>query len=968
MNYDSIPPLLRAETERFWQNYQQQANIEQQNALCSGMVGESLAKVWACSSFIAKTCAREPALLTDLLESGDLIKSYHGDNAAHTLNASVPEGTDEATLHRILRLWRRREMVRIAWRDLAGWANLDESFRDLSALADAAVLFVNNYYYAELSQRFGIPCDHSGQPQILIALAMGKLGGRELNFSSDIDLIFVYPAAGNTQGGHKQLSNQEFFVRLGQKIIQALDNVSADGFVFRVDMRLRPFGDSGPLAMSFTPLEEYYQGNAREWERYALIKARPIGSGKEANTLMESLRPFVYRRYLDYGAFEALRELKTQIDQEVRRKGHDNDIKLGLGGIREIEFICQAFQLLRGGRLRALQTRHLLDTLAVMELHTLLPRNVIAELRAAYCFLRASENRLQAMHDSQTQRLPDNEMDQARLALAMDYDNWHCYLSTLKHHRQTVHQHYREVIAGGGNEHAPTPHPSPLAGLWHSLDSEHALSLLSSAGFNEPEAIHASLLQLQHSYSVRHMSRRGQQRLDALMPLLFEAVQRYHHPDIALPRVLKLLEQVALRSVYLPLLIEHPQALTHLVQLCADSAWIAEQLTRYPLLLDELLDPRRLFDPLKPEELDSAAQAQLAHLPLDDLEAQMDTLRQFKRAQVLHVAAAELTGKLTVEIASDYLTAIAECILRQALSIAWEDLAHKHGRPMCDDGTGVRPAHFAIIAYGKAGGIEMSYSSDLDIIFLHDSSGTQQFTDGNKSLDNHVFFARLAKRIIHLLTTPTSAGVLYEVDARLRPGGNSGLMVSSLEAFHHYQQHEAWTWEHQALVRARAVVGDIECMIRFEDIRAEILQQQRDEEILRTEVKAMRAKMRTHLDKSTDDYFDLKQGIGGITDIEFMVQYGVLRWADAHPSLLETTGMLPMLRRFQDRGLFSAEAVEALSQGYRHYRSESHRLALQSQNAIVEKHCFSALRTGVYQVWQELLGETESSVMQPAKQ
>jgi glutamate-ammonia-ligase adenylyltransferase len=407
--------------------------------------------------------------------------------------------------------------------------------------------------------------------------------------------------------------------------------------------------------------------------------------------------------------------------------------------------------------------------------------------------------------------------------------------------------------------------------------------------------------------------------------------------------------------VYLALLIERPQVLQQLVKLCVSSQWVSSQLTRYPLLLDELLDPRRLYDPLKPNELDSALQSQMAHLPLDDLEMQMDSLRQFKRAYVLHVAAAELSNNLSVELASDYLGAIADTIVQKALSIAWNFITHKHGKPQFKLDDEIEDAGFCVIGYGKAGGIELSYSSDLDIVFVHNSHGSQQMTDGAKCVDNSVFFMRLAQRIIHIITTNTAAGSLYEVDSRLRPGGNAGMMVSSFDSFEKYQFEEAWTWEHQALVRARAIAGDQVCKDQFETIRRKVLTQKRDPEKLKQDVCDMREKMRSNLDKSNKEIFDIKQGIGGVVDIEFMIQYGVLRWAVDFPDLLDTTGMLPMLRKFVRHDLLTESACERLSNAYRAYRAETHRLALQDKVARVEQGKFAQHQSNVQYLWQRVM-------------
>jgi glutamate-ammonia-ligase adenylyltransferase len=500
-----------------------------------------------------------------------------------------------------------------------------------------------------------------------------------------------------------------------------------------------------------------------------------------------------------------------------------------------------------------------------------------------------------------------------------------------------------------------------MHGLSPEVEDE-ALTLLQEVGFRDPSSVLEQLRQLAHSTNIRKMSQRGRERLDVTIPLLLAMVLEQSHPDEALQRTLNLMESIAQRSVYLALLIERPQVLEQLVRLCAGSAWIAEQITRYPLLLDELLDPRRLYDPLKPEELDQALQTQLTYLPTNDLEVQMDSMRHFKRAYILHVAAAEISGHLKVEIASDYLSAIADTLVRRTLVIAWNHLSEQHGQPYCQEGKQRRLAGFCVIAYGKAGSIELNYGSDLDIIFLHDSQGIEQMTDGNRPLDNSVFFSRVARRMIHLLSTNTPAGILYEVDPRLRPSGNSGLLVSSFDAFITYQYHSAWTWEHQALVRARAIAGDSECMKRFEQIRREILRLPRDPVTLRQEVIEMRQKMRESLNKSTSQTFDLKQGVGGMTDIEFIAQYQVLRWSTHYPDLVETTGVLPLFRLLEKHQLMEPILVEQLSSAYRDYRAEIHRLTLQNQATLVNNHCFEKQRQWVIDGWAMVLEDSSVAI------
>ena len=848
---------------------------------------DSQEKVWQCSPFVAKHCQQNPDLYNDLIETGDLL-SDHVDYSVR-LAAQLSDVDDEATLMQILRLFRQREMVRIAWRDIAAWADLKETLKSLSDLADTMIEAALNWLYPRVTAQLGTPY-YKDTPMSMTVLALGKLGGQELNFSSDIDLIFAYPEAGETVGVKYQRSHQQFFLRLGQKLIAALNQITADGFVFRVDMRLRPFGESGPLVTNFSAMEDYYQSHARDWERYALVKARTV-VGDDA--LLTSLRPFIYRRYLDFNAFESLRNLKTKIDQEANRKGMTDNLKLGRGGIREVEFICQVFQLIRGGRLADLQQRHLLTTLTQLEKHQLLPKEIIDRLHKAYYFLRLSENHLQEIDDRQTQALPTDEVNQKRLAYSMGYSTWSDFLKELQHHQQNVQAIFTEVIAPVNSEEE------------QKIDHWQLINQL-----DEAEVITKQLEQLLNSSRINKLSKNGRDKVDVLIPQLIAAAVEQDNQYQTIDRALKFLEAVAQRTVYLSLLIERPVVLKRLIHFCAESAWIAEQITRYPILLDELLDKRN-FNPEKFE----------IHLPADDLEMQMDTLRQFKRANVLHIAAAELS----VEVTSDYLTSLAETLVKNSLKIAKEQLTEKSG--------------FCIVAYGKAGGRELSYGSDLDLIFLYE--------DQNQSR----FFLRLAQRLIHIISINTPAGVLYEIDSRLRPNGASGLLVNNLKGFERYQQQDAWIWEHQALVRARAIAGDPETMAEFEQIRRKILSQSRDIEKLKQAIIEMRDKMRQQLDKSGKQ-FDLKQGKGGIVDIEFIVQYGVLRWAPEHPYLLDTTGVLPSLQLFAKYQIFEQQATEQLSEAYKTYRAATHQLVLQNKKALVADDKYVGHREAVVKWWE----------------
>ena len=949
-----LPSALRLEVAQYWDAFNTAASAATVTPP-TGAVLESLVAVWAGSEFVARACIRDPALLADLLASGDLNASYTSGDWAIRLERWLAEATDEDRLGAALRRFRRREMVRIAWRDLAGLAGLEETLNDLTAVAEHAVDAALERLYDGQRQRFGIPRDAEGQPQRLVVLGMGKLGGRELNFSSDIDLIFAYPRQGQTDGA-RAISNEEFFRRLGQRLGKILAEPTAEGFVFRVDLRLRPFGDSGPLALSFAAFEDYCQNHGRDWERYALIKARVIAGDREAGArLLEALRPFVYRRYLDYGAFEALRGMKAMIAQEVERKGLQRNIKLGPGGIREIEFIGQAFQLIYGGREPALRERGILRVLDTLGASGRLPYAAVGALAEAYTFLRRVENRLQAWADQQTHNLPEDELARLRLAYAMGYSNWEAFARELERHTEAVTQQFVQVF---GDVAPPQPDATKadLAVLWRNdLGEEEALFVLAERGFEEPALAWNRLRALRTGFSYRTMSQRGRERLDALMPRVLDAVAAAPQPAATLERVLDLLEKVARRSVYLALLVDHPQALAQLVKLCAASGWIGKHLTRYPLLLDDLLNPANLYAPLDRQQLAAELDLHLARMNAEDNEERLNDQRNNKQAQVLRVAAADVSGAMPLMIVSDHLTEIAETLLRKVLELAWADLLPRFGQPGCVVDGVPRAAQFAILAYGKLGGIELNYGSDLDLVFLHDSAGERQLTAGPRQIDNPSFFAKLVQRIIHLLTARTGAGDLYEVDTRLRPSGRAGLLVSSFEAFAEYQRHQAWTWEHQALTRTRVVAGPAALAERFQAIRQEVLGRERDPIALRQEVRDMRERMRAELDASTAEVFDLKQGRGGIADIEFMVQYEILANAHRYSELLTYTDNIRQLDGLERAGVLSIADAARLRSAYRGLRRRIHLLKLREQPARIPVDEARDEREGVVRVWRRLM-------------
>lgn len=838
--------------------------------------------------------------------------------------AAIQPLTDHASVVRVVRQIRHREMARIAWRDLSGMADLEETLRDTSDVADALTDAVLQWCYAELVTKHGTPRSFSGEAQQFVVLGMGKLGGRELNFSSDIDLIFAFPEAGETDG-KRSLDNQSFFVRVGQRLINTLGQTTAEGFAYRVDMRLRPFGEVGALALSFDAMEHYYETHGREWERYALVKARVMaGDPVRGAELLARLRPFVYRRYLDYGSVEQLRDMKAMINREAERRGKFQDVKLGTGGIREIEFTAQLFQLMRGGRIPSLRTRNLLQTLAVLQEQQLISEHEYATLRTAYHFLRRTENRLQMWNDEQTHALPTTPERQAILAQAMDFADWASFQITLNQHQTNVSQIFQRVFA---------------------LDNGVSRSL--------PE--HPAIQALLQSRLYNTLTDTGRNRLNRFLPALLDACNSTTNPHETLERCLRVVQKIASRSGYIAMLADHPTARDQFVRLVSDSLWITSQLTQHPILLDELLDTRQLYTPLNRAELGTALRQELERIDQQDPEQVMERLRQFKQAQVLRVAASDITGMLPLMKVSDQLTWIAEAVLDETLRHVWANLTAQTGTPHYQVDSTTHAAGFAIIGYGKLGGLELGYGSDLDVIFLHDSHGQAQQTNGKKSLENAVFYARLAQRIIHTLSTFTPAGRLYETDTRLRPSGASGLLVSSLEAFRQYQHDKAWIWEHQALLRARAITGSPALIAQFEQIRQHVLCRARDIDTLRYEVTQMRRKMWEALGSKDAQCFNLKKDHGGITDIEFIVQFLILAHAHTHPELVRWSDNIRQLESLQHAGILTMEQSETLSDIYRSLRDRIHELALQEQSACVDAKQFVREREYVRHAWVELV-------------
>ena len=925
------------------------------------VIRESLPQVFAGSDFVAQSCARDATLFPTLLASGDLQRALApADFATRAPVLSTDAGSSEADALAQLRRWRRYEMVRIAWRDLADWADLPETLSDLTAFADAAIDLAVRYARAGLVARYGEPRSAEGVVQPLVVIAMGKLGGGELNFSSDVDLVLLFPEHGETAGS-RQVANEEFFTRLAQGVIRLLGAPTPDGLVLRVDMRLRPFGDSGPMVASFASFEDYLPRHGRDWERYAYVKARPVTAPDAyAEIYAAAVRPFVYRRYLDYGVFESLREMKALIEREVERRELADHVKLGPGGIREIEFIVQAFQLIRGGQDRRLQTTSLLGALTLLESWKRMPTDMVAQLRAAYVFLRRLENRLQMIADAQVHQLPADTLTRERIAMAMGTADWPALLAALNQHRESVSRHFRLVVFGVTERERDTIRID-LGRFWDTQAETAALTdSLLKAGFTAGDEVARLLLELRASALVRKLDEPGRKRLQALLPPLLADVARVHGSQLAvLRRVLRIVESIGQRSAYFALLHENAVARERLVELCGHGDFLAQQIAAHPLLLDELIDERLAELPNR-ASLEGEVRSRLEQLNDEDPERQVEALCLFQRAAIFRIAVADLTGRLPVMRVSDRLTEIAELIVEHAVELGWRQIAAQFGTPMCGEGAARRPVSICVVGYGKLGGIELGYSSDLDLVFLHDSQGEAQETTGTRSsIDNQLFFVRLAQRIMHLLTMHSAAGRLYEVDVRLRPSGKGGLLVTSIEAFAEYQRREAWTWEHQALLHARAVAGATALRSRFEAVRLEILADHVKRETLRDEVRNMRERMRKELSKGKpgpSGVFDLKQDAGGVADIEFLAQYWALKWAKDYPPVVLFSDTIRQLESVASADLVPQATVDVLTAAYRAFRGRSHHLSLAGAPALVTDAEFVAERASVIRIWNEAMG------------
>lgn len=913
-------------------------------------------QVFAFSDFIARSCTRNPQVLADLVVSGDIKRRYAKDEYNNKLKMLLSIADENNNISSMLRRFRLREKLRIAWRDLAGWADLSETVADLSSFADACLEEALSILYKSLCSEYGNPAGAEGSQEYLVVFGMGKLGARELNFSSDIDLIFAYTEAGRTKGKSKSISNEEFFVLLCRRLLNVIGTTTPDGLVFRVDMRLRPFGESGPLVMSFDNMEAYYQRQGREWERYAWIKARVVAGNQEAGSrLLNRLKPFVFRRYLDFGVYESLRDMKHKISLEESHNEMKGDVKVGPGGIREIEFFGQIFQLIRGGVVPVLQGRSILNVLKILAERRYIPQDVCNDLTEAYKFLRNTEHRLQEFSDQQTHKIPSDPVGKARLAASMGFDKWEFFALELKRNMESVHYHFNKLLATKDFETKSEKIDDELKNVWIDLiKNDHSNKVLFDAGFDEPDEVLHLLEDLSNDRETRLLSDEGRKWLSKLIPLVLKEVGKSEQPYLTLNRIIDLIKVIERRTCYIALLLENPDALVHLVRLSNASPWIVSFLALHPVLLDELLEARTLYIPPKRSDIENEIRKKLEHIPDQDLEYQIEELCIFKQINVLRVAAADVTNALPLMRVSDHLTEIAETVINEVLELSWNHLIKKHGKPSCLLDRKTCERGFVVVAYGKLGGIELGYGGDLDLVFLH-AGAKGQTKGGIRPIDNSQFFARLGQRVIHILTAHTSAGSLYETDMRLRPSGSSGPLVCHIEAFKEYQTEKAWTWEHQAFVKARAVSGDTNLASYFEQIRKEVLTLPRSKTKLQQDVRDMRERMRRELLSPEPGFFDLKQDEGGMVDIEFIVQHLVLLRSSEYNELAIWTDVVRILETLIEAKIVDDFTERFLRETYLEYRAAAHRLSLQEKPAKVPDTEFIDLRKKVKKIWKAFL-------------
>jgi glutamate-ammonia-ligase adenylyltransferase len=844
------------------------------------------------------------------------------DAAAHrtALGAAGLAGPlPRAVLQAGLRRHRRRELVRIGGRDLLGLATVDETVREITALAEGVIETAVTCVRARLALEWG-----EAPPVAFCVLGMGKLGGEELNYSSDIDLVYLYERDGEHTGGR---TRAEFFTRVAEEVTRALHEVTPEGLCFRVDLRLRPGGGEGPVAVSLPAALSYYETWGQTWERAVWLKARPVGGDRAlGDALVRELEPFVYRRYLDFGTIEDLKSMKSRVDASLRDSAAARrDVKLGRGGIREVEFFVQAQQLVHGGKDERLRARGTLSALAALATCGYVDRATADRLAAAYRFLRDTEHKLQVVQERQTHSIPDDPDERRALARRLGYRGrgaadrlW----SDHGRHTAAVHAAFETLFHGPEEERRREGHPE-LRVLVEELDQEErALWRLGQLGFRDLEGAYRALRLLREGPPHAPASARRRVALSTLAPGMLAEIARSPEPDRALRHMATFISTVGARTSYLHLLLENPGVMRLLVRLFATSEFLSAFFLRHPELLDSLM--RADLVRIVRERADMAAELRARLAAASDLEAELDTLRRFRHEEFLRIGVHDIQSSLALDDVGRQLTWLAEVCLEAALALARREVRARTGVPPAPPSDGL-----AVVGMGKLGCEELGYASDLDLIFIYDP-GDPEWWEGRAV--PHEFFTRVAQRAMSALQTPTREGIAYRIDTRLRPSGNQGPLVSSVEAFAAYHRTSAEVWERQALIRARVLLAPPELRDHLEAIIARFVYGRGLSPAEAAEIARMRARIERERGGGADEV-RIKTGRGGLIDVEFLVQLLQLRHGHERPALRtpRTAAALAALAR---DGVLTAEDARTLAEGWAFLRTVESRLRLERDQPV----------------------------------
>ena len=869
-------------------------------------------KLFGSSEFLSSILIRKPERGLELLRSPYLQKEKPLSVMKSELEGRMAAASDYNSLLSALRLYKQEEVLRIGARDLLGYAPLEEVTAELSSLASAALDTAYNFCLTLLKKEYGIPyCgDVDGNPREcgFVVLGMGKLGGNELNFSSDIDLIYLYTSdEGKTLGGAKSHTLYEFYCKLAELLTKAISSNTDEGFVFRVDLRLRPDGQNGPIVNSLNSAETYYESWGETWERSAMIKARPVaGDISLGESFLKEIEPFIYRKYLDFSTVEDIKEMKLKIDRELALKPGMWDVKLGSGGIREIEFLVQATQLIHAGKERDIRERNTLKSLQRLNEKGLLSNDDHEVLAAAYRLLRTVEHRIQIENERQTHRLPSKEEDLKKLARRCGFEGIEGFKKALELHSKDVERLYDGIF------HEPSKRleeiPAEVSYLFAGeIDREEAVKKLKSMGFEETGTASLILQALKESLPSSRLSQRSRIALRRLAPHLFLEASKSPDPDMSLANLDRFLNAVGAKGSFYSLLIENPKMVRFLATLFGTSDFLSQFLIGHPELLDTLLRSDTMTPVKSKEEL------RVELMPVldaaDGYEDVLDAVRRFRNIELIRIGINDIAEEAGLLEVCGQMTSLAELSIDVALRMSEKEVMARYGVPFLSDGS---EATISVIGMGKLGGGEMNYSSDLDLIFIYSGAGE---TKGPKVISNQEYFAKVAQRVISFLTLQTREGYLYKVDTRLRPSGSAGALVSSLDAFRRYHEESAMLWERQALIKARAISGSEELGRRVMNDVASIVYDRGVDEEGRKEMMRLRERMEKELAKERPEIYNVKTGRGGIVDIEFTVQFLQLKYGKGLAGLRKAN-TLDALQSLQEAGLIPSEDGFALKGAY----------------------------------------------------